>query len=241
MSNQLIFKKEVKMKPKLLLSILTLFIVSFSMPFAVRADVVPWNTEVYEVYTWAGAYGGPGFSDEDTGPPLPISAYSEDYYDDYGYLNFATAAAEITDTTMSVSLDRRSDGLNYANTSFSGNYTAVNSYFIFSYDFSHYLGEAIPYRHFLYIDIKDLTTSTTLHLSDNYAGSDVLYIPTTVGNEIDVYFRFGTGMTNRYKYSDTLTYSMSSSAVVPEPVSSILFITGGSLLAGRRYLRKKRS
>jgi hypothetical protein len=228
------------MKRNILFSILILFIVFFSMPFSVGAAVVTWNTEVYTAQTWAGVYGGPGMSDVATGPPLPISAYSEDYYFDGTDPNLATAYAEISDTTMYLSFDYLHDGLNLGNASFSGTYTAVDPYFIFSYDFSYVWGPpSSVYGHFLYIDIQDLTTSTTLHLSDNKAGSDVLYIPTPVGNEISVNFIFGPHYANRHSYSDTLTYSMSS-AIVPEPVSSILFISGGTLLAGRRYIKRKK-
>lgn len=55
-------------------------------------------------------------------------------------------------------------------------------------------------------------------------------------------FRFNAGRQANYVFKDTPEYAIAvrEIAVVPEPVSSLLFIAGGTLLGGRMYSKKKR-
>jgi hypothetical protein len=66
-------------------------------------------------------------------------------------------------------------------------------------------------------------------------------VPTIAGNEIAVDFGAKASASTEWDAQSENVRLNFSMAVTPEPVSSILFVTGGILLAGRGYLRRKKT
>lgn len=189
-----------------------LLIIIIAFPAMTNASDVPWTSN----YSFLSLYSVGGHSNYVEGPPpIEISAYPH-----FGH---------VTDSSIYLSIDGRDAE---AEASYSGRYIADDHYFNFQY--TNDLGGWTRFS----------VKQDQIYLYDDYlnSGSNTISVPTSIGSDIlvNIYsFRFGGfGIS-----PSSLNYNMSTSAsaVAPEPISSILFITGGSLLAGRRYLRKKAS
>jgi len=230
-----------KSLPFLFITMVLLFI-----PIIVFAYPVPWTTESYRTYAYTDIDGALANSEENFGPLLPItaSALSTKPVGSGYFIIGSYAHSEITSSGMTI--ETRANGYgdvagrNVADTSFTGIFTASAP--LFQYSFS-YSGDQDVDRGFTFITIDDLTASTTL-FSQNITtdSTNIFAIDTPVGHSIRVYYGMSIGVLDSYPglASNNLTQSLTySTAVAPEPVSSILFVTGGALLAGRRFLRRK--
>ncbi len=216
------------------------------------AAPVPWTYESYRAYTytvinvsWDKQY------QETFGPPLPITASADSILDfGNGIAAYSYAYSEVTSSDMYVETkylgSDASMPWNKAYASFTGTFTATTPVFQYSFNYDEIINVPPwypqptgpdPYHGYAFITVDDITTSSTLYSQIfNIDYSDTLSFSTPLNHEI----RVNTGLGIDYNYTNALKQSLTySAAIVPEPISSILFVTGGTLLAGRRYLRRK--
>ncbi len=210
------------------------------LPILASADTVPWSTDQYMANAHYGSTttGTPVF-----GAPLPITDY---YQSQISWHN--RSYSSVTDSSMYVSANSGyADYHVWAEASFSGTYTASSVYplFQFMYDGTFtYQNPGDKSDYYAWLTVTDLTTSTLLYDNQSLTLDGNQY---TVGFETieghDISVDFGA-MASASRFIEdgavtnvTLNYSV---AVAPEPISSILFVTGGTLLAGRRFIKRKK-
>ena len=211
----------------------TIMMILLLLPVIAFAGAVPWISENYTAYacasfdgfTEAACYGS--FESYAYGPPLPISI-SESTPEPSPHPTVGSSSITSSDMTV-YSNQNHGDERGVGRADFSGTYNAISPYpfFLFSYELSGF-NDA-------WLTITDQTSGTVL---GNYtllqtSKPVVISVSTTSDHLISVDFGI-EGVNGGY---GTLSYT---TAVAPEPISSLLFITGGTLLVGRRFLKRKK-
>ena len=192
----------------------------FGFSMEAHADPVPWSNERYI----AGADGVAGYGS----PPYVLrvlNGFSRSVVSSYHLLIESGAHYWV-----------------YA--VFQGEYTAANPMFQFTYGLSSYDphsgvfydGAYAPDGGFSFgLNVYDLTDSIILYSGLPPDNSDIINVSTPVSHDISVSFSMEFSGANG---TAILHYS---TAVVPEPVSSTLFVIGGATLGFRQWRKKKTS
>ncbi|MBI4850121.1 MAG: hypothetical protein HY808_16360 [Nitrospirae bacterium] len=202
----------------------------FVCPLVAAAESVTWSSTYYEVAAQTAYIDENGDKQPiwytRTGPPLPIEVSAAIPIDPS-----INASASIPDASTLFSGITISDEWLRATAIFSGSFIVTQPFFLLDYNYteSSISNSAV-------ITIKDTTSGLTLYdRTINLSENGTLNINTSLGDTISVYL--STSQT-QHGGSSSLTYS--TSAVAPEPISSILFVIGGATLAGRRLLKRGR-
>lgn len=88
-----------------------------------------------------------------------------------------------------------------------------------------------------FIETHSYSSSSQIEFGDEQDGFSFI-VDSQIGNvQFTAFFDDGQG--NRTPFAGTTVYVPASPPVVPEPVSSILFITGGAALAFRKRFKRK--
>ncbi len=234
-------------RSKSLFSVIVITIGIFFLP----SIVVGQNS--YSVTTFGGTcWSGGACANTSSGPPLPISSQYlfESYGDWYGEItsSYILFSSSNSSGWNSGSGDLR--GASYVD--FSETFIATSPTFEYYYDYWLLRSGIISASAVYYsLSVVDKTDSISLFnnsyqeysTTSGQQKSGVLSIPIPIGHEIAVTIStVSSTMTNQYGLAEASirSYTNLHPTVVPEPISSLLFVTGGTLLAGRRLLNKNK-
>lgn len=235
-------------------SIAVILVILF-VPFSSFASEVLWLTESYRSYAYADLWDSSGIffsktiedSQEFLSPPssLPLASSAYVAFDDGdGVYAFGDADSGVTSSNFNVYASAKDwcciYGFANAISSFTGTFTASQPTFEFSYGLTSSGGSYTSYTGWLTLnDLTDSTTLTNLSLTE---GSDTVSVALPDMHDIEVKFGINASSGPPITYHSAATRQATltfNTAVAPEPISTVLFVTGGTVLAGRRFLRRK--